>query len=90
MTNETEDIQAVEKLGEARDGVVKELRKVIVGMEDVIEEMMIAVFAQGHCLLVGVPGLAKTLLVSSLSEALSLSFKRIQFTPDLMPSDITG
>ena len=54
MTNETEDIQAVEKLGEARDGVVKELRKVIVGMEDVIEEMMIAVFAQGHCLLVGV------------------------------------
>ncbi|MEJ6717686.1 MAG: AAA family ATPase, partial [Akkermansiaceae bacterium] len=90
MTNETEDIQAVAKLGEARDGVVNELRKVIVGMEDVIEEMMIAVFAQGHCLLVGVPGLAKTLLVSSLSEALSLSFKRIQFTPDLMPSDITG
>ena len=90
MANETDDVKAVEKLGEARDGVVKELRKVIVGMEDVIEEMMIAVFAQGHCLLVGVPGLAKTLLVSSLSEALSLSFKRIQFTPDLMPSDITG
>ena len=90
MTNESEDIEAVEKLGEARDGVVKELRKVIVGMEDVIDEMMIAVFAQGHCLLVGVPGLAKTLLVSSLAEALSLSFKRIQFTPDLMPSDITG
>ena len=90
-TSTTEnDVQAVAKLGEARDGVVKELRKVIVGMEDVIEEMMIAVFAQGHCLLVGVPGLAKTLLVSSLSEALSLSFKRIQFTPDLMPSDITG
>ncbi|MEJ6569593.1 MAG: AAA family ATPase, partial [Akkermansiaceae bacterium] len=74
-TSTTEnDVQAVAKLGEARDGVVKELRKVIVGMEDVIEEMMIAVFAQGHCLLVGVPGLAKTLLVSSLSEALSLSF----------------
>ncbi len=74
MANETDDVKAVEKLGEARDGVVKELRKVIVGMEDVIDEMMIAVFAQGHCLLVGVPGLAKTLLVSSLAEALSLSF----------------
>jgi len=90
MKDTTDDVQAVQKLGEARDGVVKEVRKVIVGMEDVIDEMMIAVFAQGHCLLVGVPGLAKTLLVSSLAEALSLSFKRIQFTPDLMPSDITG
>jgi MoxR-like ATPase len=90
MTNETDDVKAVEELGIARDGVVKELRKVIVGMEDVIDEMMISIFAQGHCLLVGVPGLAKTLLVSSLAEALSLSFKRIQFTPDLMPSDITG
>ena len=89
MTNETDDVKAVEELGIARDGVVKELRKVIVGMEDVIDEMMISIFAQGHCLLVGVPGLAKTLLVSSLAEALSLSFKRIQFTPDLMPSDIT-
>ena len=85
-----DDVQAVEKLGEARDAIVAELRKVIVGMDDVIEEMMIAIFAQGHCLLVGVPGLAKTLLVSSLAQALSLSFKRIQFTPDLMPSDITG
>ena len=84
------DVQAVQKLGEARDGVVKELRKVIVGMEEVIDEMMISIFAQGHCLLVGVPGLAKTLLVSSLAKTLSLSFKRIQFTPDLMPSDITG
>ncbi|MDP6252489.1 MAG: MoxR family ATPase, partial [Verrucomicrobiota bacterium] len=62
----------------------------IVGMDDVINEMMIAIFARGHCLLVGVPGLAKTLLVSSLAETMSLSFKRIQFTPDLMPSDITG
>ena len=74
MTNETDDVKAVEELGIARDGVVKELRKVIVGMEDVIDEMMISIFAQGHCLLVGVPGLAKTLLVSSLAEALSLSF----------------
>jgi len=86
----TEDNISVDKLGEARDAIVKELRKKIVGMEDVIEEMLIAIFAQGHVLLVGVPGLAKTLLVSSLAEALSLDFKRIQFTPDLMPSDITG
>ena len=90
MTNESEDIQAVEKLGEARDKIVTELRKTIVGMDEVIDEMMIAIFARGHCLLVGVPGLAKTLLVSSLAETMSLGFKRIQFTPDLMPSDITG
>ena len=80
----------VEKLGEARDAIVTELRKTIVGMDDVIDEMMIAIFARGHCLLVGVPGLAKTLLVSSLAQTMALSFKRIQFTPDLMPSDITG
>ena len=80
----------VEKIGEARDAIVKELRKSIVGMEHVIDEMMIAIFAQGHVLLVGVPGLAKTLLVSSLAKTMSLDFKRIQFTPDLMPSDITG
>lgn len=85
-----DDLAMVEKLGETRDAIVAELRKVIVGMEDVIDEMMIAIFARGHCLLVGVPGLAKTLLVSSLSQTMSLGFKRIQFTPDLMPSDITG
>ncbi len=90
MNTTTDDVQAVAKLGEARDQVVKELRKAIMGMEDVIDEMLIAIFAQGHCLLVGVPGLAKTLLVSTLAKTLSLSFKRIQFTPDLMPSDITG
>ena len=90
MTNEADDIQAVEKLGQARDAIVAELRKTIVGMDDVIDEMMIAIFARGHCLLVGVPGLAKTLLVSALAQTMSLSFKRIQFTPDLMPSDITG
>ena len=84
------DVQAVEKLGAARDKIVTELRKTIVGMDEVIDEMMIAIFARGHCLLVGVPGLAKTLLVSSLAETMSLGFKRIQFTPDLMPSDITG
>lgn len=87
---EVDDIKSVEKLGEARDAIVNELRKTIVGMDDVIDEMMIAVFARGHCLLVGVPGLAKTLLVSSLAKTMSLDFKRIQFTPDLMPSDITG
>ena len=90
MTDKSDDIQAVENLGEARDAIITELRKTIVGMDDVIDEMMISIFAEGHCLLVGVPGLAKTLLVSSVAKTLSLSFKRIQFTPDLMPSDITG
>jgi MoxR-like ATPase len=84
------DEEAVERLGAARDRIVREVRKSIVGLDAVIDEMMIAVFARGHCLLVGVPGLAKTLLVSSLAQTLSLVFKRIQFTPDLMPSDITG
>ena len=84
------DVAAVKRLGEARDRVIAELRKTIVGMEEVIDESLIAIFAGGHVLLEGVPGLAKTLLVSSLSKCLSLSFHRIQFTPDLMPSDITG
>ncbi len=94
MSNETQasagDVEAVAKLGEARDQLVKELRKVIVGMDQVIEETLIAIFSRGHSLLEGVPGLAKTLLISSISRCLSLTFKRIQFTPDLMPSDITG
>ena len=90
MSKKTDDAKGVEKLGKARDAIVSELRKTIVGMDDVIDEMMIAIFSRGHCLLVGVPGLAKTLLVSSLAETMSLGFKRIQFTPDLMPSDITG
>ena len=85
-----DDVRAVQRLGEARTRILGELRKIIVGMDQVIDEMMIAVFARGHCLLLGVPGLAKTLLVSSMAQSLSLSFKRIQFTPDLMPSDITG
>src|SRR5215217_5180865 len=68
----------------------QELAKVIVGQEAVIDELLMAIFARGHCLLVGVPGLAKTLLVSTLARILSLSFRRIQFTPDMMPSDITG
>src|SRR5882757_5935689 len=85
-----DDEASVKKLRDARDKIVNELQKVIVGQADVIDEMMIAIFARGHCLLVGVPGLAKTLLVSTLAKTMSLSFKRIQFTPDLMPSDITG
>ncbi len=84
------DAEAVASLGHARDKILTEIRKVVVGMDQVIDEMLIAVFSRGHCLLVGVPGLAKTLLVSSLGQTMSLVFKRIQFTPDLMPSDITG
>ena len=87
---EADDLQSIEKLGQVRDSIVQELRKTIVGMDDVIDEMMIAIFARGHCLLVGVPGLAKTLLVSSLAKSMSLDFKRIQFTPDLLPGDVTG
>ena len=90
MSVESNDVEAVDRLGQARDAIVRELRKTIVGMDEVIDQMLISIFARGHCLLVGVPGLAKTLLVSSLAETMSLGFKRIQFTPDLMPSDITG
>ncbi|HEV2471334.1 MAG TPA: MoxR family ATPase [Chthonomonadales bacterium] len=85
-----DDIVRLEKLRQAFDSVRGEIGNVIIGQESVIEELLIAVFARGHCILVGVPGLAKTLLVSTLSSILSLSFKRIQFTPDLMPADITG
>jgi MoxR-like ATPase len=85
-----DDVEAVKLLGDARDRVQAELKKVIVGMDQVIDEVMIAIFSGGHGLLEGVPGLAKTLLISSLAKTLSLSFRRIQFTPDLMPSDITG
>src|SRR5437016_13922194 len=70
--------------------MLDQLRRVIVGQGEVIEQILAAVFTRGHCLLVGVPGLAKTLLVSSIAQILDIGFKRIQFTPDLMPSDITG
>ena len=90
LPESTSDVAAVAKLSEARDQLTAELRKAIVGMDQVIDEVLIAIFSRGHGLLEGVPGLAKTLLVSSVSKCLSLSFKRIQFTPDLMPSDITG
>ena len=84
------DLQAVERIHQARDRILAELRKVIVGQDQVVDQLLTALFANGHVLLVGVPGLAKTLLVSSLARVLDLRFNRIQFTPDLMPSDITG
>ena len=85
-----QDLQALEKLKAATAAIKAELGKVIVGQEDVVDEALIAIFTRSHALLVGVPGLAKTLLVSTLAQTLHLTFKRIQFTPDLMPSDITG
>ena len=80
----------VEQLKLVREAMLAEIRKVIVGQADVMELLIIALFSRGHCLLVGVPGLAKTLMISTLARVLSLNFNRIQFTPDLMPSDITG
>jgi MoxR-like ATPase len=84
------DLQAVEKLRDARNKIKDEIGKVIIGQNQVIDELLIALLSNGHCLLVGVPGLAKTLLISTLASVLDLKFSRIQFTPDLMPSDITG
>jgi MoxR-like ATPase len=84
------DVEAVEQLKKAYDVLQQQVRRVIVGQDEVVEQVLISIFARGHSLLVGVPGLAKTLLVSSLANSLSLSFARIQFTPDLMPADITG
>jgi len=85
-----DDLETVRRFQESFQNIRSELHKVIVGQDRVIEELLIAIFSRGHCLLVGVPGLAKTMMVSTLADALSLSFNRIQFTPDLMPSDITG
>ena len=84
------DLESVAKLKSAFDNLRKQLAQVIVGQDKVIEELLIALFSRGHCILEGVPGLAKTLMISTLSKALSLAFSRIQFTPDLMPADITG
>jgi MoxR-like ATPase len=85
-----DDVQSIDELGRAYSQLRDELAKVIVGQQNVIEQLAICLFARGHALLMGVPGLAKTLLVSRLAETLSLDFSRIQFTPDLMPMDITG
>src|SRR5512139_1992336 len=85
-----EDLARVEEMGKKKAEITSEIKKVIIGQENVIEEILIALFCRGHCLLVGVPGLAKTLLISTLAGIMDLNFNRVQFTPDLMPSDITG
>ncbi|PHS11630.1 MAG: AAA family ATPase [Blastopirellula sp.] len=87
---EEKDLESVKKISEASHQIKRELSKVIVGQHDVVEQLLISMFAGGHCLLVGVPGLAKTLMIRSFAQTVSLAFNRIQFTPDLMPSDITG
>jgi MoxR-like ATPase len=87
---EEEALRAAEDLRKGKDQILGELRKVIVGQNNVVEEVLLSILSKGHCLLVGVPGLAKTLLVKSIASTLDLAFSRIQFTPDLMPSDITG
>jgi MoxR-like ATPase len=83
-------VSGAERVAAGRERILTELRKVIVGQDDVVEQVLIALFTGGHCLITGVPGLAKTLLIKTLADILHLEFKRIQFTPDLMPSDITG
>ena len=87
---ELDEAQALELIGDARDKILEQVRKRIYGQTELIEHMIIALFARGHCLLMGVPGLAKTSLIATMAEVLNLDFNRIQFTPDLMPSDITG
>ncbi len=84
------NVQAVDDLVQKYELLKKEIHKVIVGQDDVVDQVLISIFSRGHCLLVGVPGLAKTLLVNTIAQTLGLSFNRIQFTPDLMPSDIVG
>ena len=88
--NATDDLAAVEQIRDARIQIGQEVGQVIVGQESIVEQILVALFSSGHALLVGVPGLAKTLLVRSIASALSLEYNRIQFTPDLMPADITG
>src|SRR5438477_7047676 len=84
------DLDAIRRLRDAFADIKTQLARVIVGQDRVIEELLIALFSRGHCILEGVPGLAKTLMISTLAKCLSLDFSRIQFTPDLMPADITG
>ncbi|HVC09339.1 MAG TPA: MoxR family ATPase [Elusimicrobiota bacterium] len=87
---EKDDVLQAERLAAAKADIVAQIRQIIVGQDEAVEQMLVALFARGHCLIEGVPGLAKTLLVSSLARILDLKFSRIQFTPDLMPSDVTG
>ncbi|MEP5132140.1 AAA family ATPase, partial [Nonlabens ulvanivorans] len=84
------DVTAIDNLVKKHQELKKEIAKIIIGQDEVIDQILISIFAGGHALLVGVPGLAKTLMVNTISQALGLQFKRIQFTPDLMPSDILG
>src|ERR1700676_5216066 len=84
------DLQAIARLGEGRKKLKAEIAKVIVGQEHIVDDLLTAIFARGHCLMIGVPGLAKTLMVRTIARAIDLGFNRVQFTPDLMPSDITG
>ncbi len=90
MINYPNDADAVDGLKLTAERFTAEIQKVIFGQDDVVRQVLISIFSNGHCLLVGVPGLAKTLLVTTIADVLGLQFKRIQFTPDLMPSDITG
>src|SRR6476661_6877386 len=87
---EAADLQSAERLTQTYEKMCEQMARVIVGQNDVLKQVMIALFCQGHCILEGVPGLAKTLMISTIAQLLSLTFRRIQFTPDLMPSDITG
>ena len=87
---ETNEVELADALHKAYNDLKDEIGKKIVGQDDTIDQLLIAIFSQGHALLIGVPGLAKTLLIQTLSEVLDLDFNRIQFTPDLMPADITG
>src|SRR5438309_6647760 len=84
------DVKLLETLRSAHKQLRAEIGKIIIGQEEVLDQLLMAIFCRGHALLVGVPGLAKTLMVSTLAQALDMTFKRIQFTPDLMPTDITG
>src|SRR6266699_6951511 len=88
--NSTDLQQRIERFHAVRDRIMEQVRKVIVGQDEVLEQVLIALFVGGHCLITGLPGTAKTLLVRTLADTLGLNFKRIQFTPDLMPTDITG
>src|SRR5215813_7530198 len=84
------DLEAIARLGQARQKLKEEIAKIIVGQVHIVDDLLTCLFARGHCLMIGVPGLAKTLMVRTIARAIDLEFNRIQFTPDLMPSDITG
>jgi len=90
VTKKKDDVQLAGEVAQAYNNIKKEIAKVIVGQEQIIDQLLISLLARGHCLLIGVPGLAKTLLIKTVAQVLDLTFSRIQFTPDLMPSDITG